>query len=106
MHQSTVQCKKAALQERCLLSAEDEREVTSRAFRAYGSPLDMMTSFKYLGQVISAADYDWPAVVGNLAKAREVWRSLTQILGREGAAPRVSGFLFKSVFQSVLTFGA
>ena len=41
-----------------------------QAFSAYGYPLDMMTSFKYLGQVILASDNDFPAVVRNLAKVQ------------------------------------
>ena len=66
----------------------------------------MVTSFKYLGRVISAADNDCPKLVRNLAKARVVWWRLTQILRREGAVPQVSGFFFKSVVHSVLLFGA
>ena len=66
----------------------------------------MLTSFKYLGIVLSAADDDWPEVVRNLVKARTVWHRMSRILIREGARPRVSGFFFKSVVQSVLLFGA
>ena len=84
---------------------EEERAVTSRAFSAYGRPLEMVTSFRYPGRVISAADDDWLAVVQNLAKARAVWRRMTRILSREGARPWVSGFFFKAVVQSVLLFG-
>ena len=65
-----------------------------------------MTSFKYLGRVISEADDYWFTVVRNLAKAQAVKWRLTRILSREGAAPRVSGVLFKAVVQSVLLFGA
>ena len=65
----------------------------------YVTPLDMVTSFKYLGWVISAADNDWLAVVGNLAKARAVWRRLKRIFSREGAAPRVYGFSLKLWFS-------
>ena len=88
------------------MEAEDNREVTSWAFSAYGRPIQMVTSFRYLGRVISAADDNWPAVVWNLAKARAVWRRMTRILSREGAETRVSGFFFKAVIQSVLLFGA
>ena len=35
-----------------------------------------------------------------------VWLRMSRILIREGARPRVSGFFFKSVVQSVLLFGA
>ena len=80
--------------------------VTSRAFNDYGRPLEMVTSFRYPGRVILAAYEDWPAVIQNLAKARAVWRRVTRILSREGARPRVSGFFFKAVVQSVLLFSA
>ena len=40
-----------------------------------------------------------------MAKAREVWRRMTKILNGEGDEPRVSGFFFKAVLQSVLLFG-
>ena len=66
----------------------------------------MMTSFRYLGRVISAEDDDWTVVVQNLEMARAVWRSMTRVLSREGADPRVSGFFFKSVVRSVIIFRA
>ena len=64
----------------------------------------MVTSFQYLGRVISAADNDWPAVVRNLSQERVVWKSMTRILIREGAEPQVSRFFFKSFVQAVLLF--
>ena len=67
------------------LAAEEERVFTSREFSAYGSPLKMVTSFRYLGRAILAAEDDWPAVVRNLAWARVVWKRITRILSREGA---------------------
>ena len=106
MYRHTTKCKKGAERKRRRLVAEEERAVTSRAFSAYGRPLDMVTSFKYLGWVISAVDNYWTAVVGNLSKARVVWRRLTRILIRKGAAPQVSGFLFKAMVQSVILFSA
>ena len=105
-HKCTSQYKKGAEQKRWRLEAEEERAITSRAFSAHGQPLDMVTSFRYLGRLISAAENDWPAVVNNLSRARGVWRSMTRILSREGAQPRVSGFFFKAVVQAVLLFGS
>ena len=58
--------------------------MTSRAFITYGRPLKMVTSFKYLGRVISAADDDWPEVVQNLLKARMEWHRMSRILIMEG----------------------
>ena len=54
------------------MAAEEARAVTSRAFSAYGRPLEMVPFFKYLGRVLLAADDDWPAVIQNLSKARTV----------------------------------
>ena len=50
------------------------------AFQAYGIPLETVTSFKYLGRVLIAADDNWPAVVGNLKKPQKTWARLTRIL--------------------------
>ena len=80
--------------------------VTSRASGAYGRPLDIVTSFIYLGRVILAADDNWPAVILNLVKVRAVWRRTTRILIREGTRLRMSVFFFKSVIHLVFLFGA
>ena len=49
------------------------RDSTERAFESYGKALEMVSSFKYLGRVMTAGDNNWPAVVGNLVKARKSW---------------------------------
>ena len=59
-------------EEETVFGGEEEGGISSRAFSAYGHPLDMVTSFWYLGRVISAADDDWPAVVSNLSQERVV----------------------------------
>ena len=66
------------------------RESTQRDFEAYGAPIKNVTEFKYLGRVLTANGDNWPAVVGNLRKARRSWGQLLQVLGREGADPKVS----------------
>ena len=60
-------------QKRRQLAAEEEMDVTARDSSAYGCPLEMVTSFKYLGQVISVAYNSWPEVVRNLYQAEKVW---------------------------------
>ena len=62
----------------------------------------MVTYFKHLGRVLSAADDDWLVVVQNIVKAWMVWRRMSRILIREGEIPWVSGFFFKTVIQSML----
>ena len=97
MHRLTAQCTRGAERRGRKLAAEEEIEITTRAFSAYGRPLEMVTSFKYLGRVISETDDNWPALVRNLARVNTVWRRMSHILSREGATPWVSGFFFKAV---------
>ena len=65
-----------------------------------------MTEFRYLGRVMTAGDDNWPAVVGNLKKARKSYGRLLRILIQEGADPKVSRHFFKAVTQVVLFFRA
>ena len=94
MHRCTEQCTQGAERKRRRLLAEEEREVNTRAFSAYGRPLVMVTSFKYLGLVILMTENNYPEVVRNLDRAKTVWSRMSRILSREGATPRVSGLFF------------
>ena len=105
-YKSTAHCKKGVKRKRWHLEAGEERAVTSRAFSAYGRPIDMVLFFKYLRRVPSAADYDCLEVVKNLVKLQTVSRRMSRITSREGEGPRVSIFFFKSVVQLVLIFVA
>ena len=88
------------------MAADEARAVNSRAFRAYGIPPKMLTSFNYLGRVLSVVDNEWMEVVRNIVKALVVRHRMSRILSSEGARLRVSIFFFKSVIQLVLLFGA
>ena len=76
------------------------------AFEVYGEQLKTVPSFKYLGRILTEGEDDWPAVAGNLGKARKSWGRMQRILSREGENKRVSGNFFKAVVQQVLLFGA
>ena len=65
-----------------------------------------VTEFKYLGKVFTNSDDDWPAVAGNIRKARAKWGRLARKLGWEGAHPKVSHSFYTAVTQHVLLFGA
>ena len=82
------------------------RESSERAFKAYWEPLENFAKFRYLGQVLTAGDDDWIAVVGKLGKAQHSWGWLSRILRLEGSDPKVSGSFYKAVVQVVLLFGA
>ena len=62
------------------LDEKELREITERAFEAYFAPLENVTAFKYMGKVMMTVDYDWPALLGNLQKARKSWGRLLRIL--------------------------
>ena len=54
--------------------AESElRESTERDFEAYSNPIEAVSSFKYLGRIMTAGEDDCPAVAGNLVNARKSW---------------------------------
>ena len=38
------------------------QEISERAFQAYGEPLETVTSFKYLGRVLTAGNDDCTSV--------------------------------------------
>ena len=103
-HYATAMCKKGAERKRRQMSEAEFRDITERAFKAYGKPLEIVSTFKYLGRVMTAGDDSWPAVAGNLVKARKSWGRLLHILSREGANERVSGNFFNVVVQAVLLF--
>ena len=101
-----MMCKSGVERKHRRLAEAEIRESTEMAFEAYGKQLESVPRFTYLGRVMTAGDDDWPAVAGNLAKARRSWGRLQRILSMEGATPRVSGSFFKGVVQQVLLFGA
>ena len=103
---ATAQCAIGAERKRRRLAEAETKESLERAFEAYGSPLENVTTFRYLGRVLKAGDGDWLAVVGNLGKARKSWGRLSRILSREGADLKVSGIFYKAVAHAVLLFGA
>ena len=74
--------------------------------QAYGRPLAMVPSFKYLERVLMEEYDDCPVVVGNLRNAQKSWERLKRILGWEGTNPYVSGIFSKAVVQAVLLLGS
>ena len=51
-------------------------------------------SFKYLGSLMDQLDDDWPAVLHNIRKARQVWGRLGKLLWREGVETTVLAQFF------------
>ena len=73
-------------------------------FQSYRITLETVKTFKYLGWVLTAYDYNWKEVVDNLWKAQIRWAFFSGVWGREGSDPRTSGTLYKAVVQVTLMF--
>ena len=95
-HPATAQCTRGAERKRRRLAEAETRESLERTFKAYGEPLQNVSTFRYLGRVLTAGDDDWIAVVGNLEKARRSWGRLSRILSREAVYTKVSGNFYKT----------
>ena len=54
--------------------------ISEREFHAYGEHMRAVTEFRYLGRVLTETDDDWPAVPGNIRKARAIWGRLAGVL--------------------------
>ena len=105
-HLGTIQCRTGTERKRRRLVEMEMRENSEREFRAYGKPMEAVSEFRYLGRLLTATDDDWPAVAGNIRKARVRWGRLVRVLGQEGADPKVSRSFYTAVTQQVLLFGA
>ena len=90
-HLGTAQCSKGAEKKRQWLAETETRENLERAFKAYGESMKAVSEFRYLGRLLTATDVDWPAVAGNVKKAKLSWGRMAWVLGREGADPTVTG---------------
>ena len=87
-------CRSGVERKRRRLAEAEIRESTEMAFEAYGEQLESVPRFTYLGRVMTAGDDDWPAIAGNLNKARRSWGRLQRIFKRERATARISGSFF------------
>ena len=57
------------------------QENLERAFHAYGKQMKAVTEFRYLKRLLTATDDYWPAVAGNIRKARASCGRLARVLG-------------------------
>jgi Reverse transcriptase (RNA-dependent DNA polymerase) len=74
----------------------------NHGFTVLSAPIEAVDTFRYLGSPLTVQFSDWPAMCYNLCKARGRWTCVSVLLRREGATPKVSGFFYKAIIQSVL----
>ena len=72
-HVITAQCDEGVERKIRWFAAEEMRDNMVRAFQDYSRPNKTVTSFKYLGRIITALDNNYLSVVGDLQNARYIW---------------------------------
>ena len=90
---------------RCLVE-EKARSGSVTELWAYNRPLETVSSSKYLEHLSTVNNDDWPNVIENIQKARNIWSCLARILGREGADTWTSGYFYITVIQAIFLFGS
>ena len=83
-HYNTAACRRGQLAKQRRLATAAKYKAQETHISIHGTPLQTVTSFKYLGRIMSANNNDWPAIYANLAKARRKWSTLTRILTKTG----------------------
>jgi Reverse transcriptase (RNA-dependent DNA polymerase) len=104
-HRTSQTCRDGQIRRAQREAREMVRQARERVFRVNGVPLQRVDTFKYLGRPLASTDDDWPAIHGNLTKARKRWGMIRRVLVRENANARVSGYFYKAVVQSVVLYG-
>jgi hypothetical protein len=105
-HGATLLCRQGHVLKLKRAAEEDVRKAREVVFSVRGVPLESVSKFLYLGRQLSSTDDDWPDVVKNLVKARKRWATISWVLIRDGATPRISAMFYKAVVQSVLLYGS
>ena len=59
----------------------------------------MVSSFRYLGRILTTVENNWTVVVANLRKSQKVRSRLPWIMGIEVVYASMSGPLYVSLFQ-------
>jgi hypothetical protein len=66
--------------------------------------IEDVDGFCYLGRELVCDGTDWPAASKNLRKARGRWATVSRVLSREHANPKIAGYFYKAVVQSILLY--
>ena len=82
LHPNTTQCAKGSERNWHRLATEEMRDSKEHYLWQCGRPLILMSYFKYLVGVLTASEYFWPVLVGNLKKEWKKWERLSIFLGR------------------------
>ena len=105
-HNNSPTCKIAQARLEKQQHTLQQEQARTQTFTLAGQPIETVSTFKYLGRILDKNDDDLPAIKANIQKAKKRWARITRVLTRENASPRVMGYFYKAVVQSVLLYGS
>ena len=104
-HTESTACIRGRIAKRSRDIANKILQADEQVFTIDGAPTESVGSFHCLGRQEAHNDSDWGALHANLRRARCKWHTLSKLLHREGANPRIFGMFHKALVQTVLLFG-
>jgi hypothetical protein len=105
-HRNSQRCVAGTQRQRRRILEFQRLQERGTTFTVLGDVIESVDTFRYLGCPLTVQYSDWPAVRYNMRKARSRWARVSSLLRREKASPKVSGYFYKAIIQSVLLFSS
>ena len=105
-HEKTYICKKLEKNWNKRKQESRNSEFQKKNLKINTKIVDKVEDFKYLGRFISNDNNDGTAIRKNLSKARSRWAREKRILINSKCTPKVMGYFYKAIIQSVLLYGS
>jgi hypothetical protein len=105
-HNQSKECEKGQKSKERREANQHMHDMKTFRFSIGTEELENVDQFSYLGRPILANDDDIGAIRHNITKARKKWQTLSQILTRQGARPKIMGVFYKAVIQAILLYGS
>ena len=106
-HQMTQECQKGRGRGERRTQIERARDNAAMQFRVNGRDIEKVTSFNYLGRILSERDDDTQCIETQLSKARQRWGMVLRVLKKNKVDnPKIMGRFYVAVVQAVLLYGA
>ena len=105
-HQESAECRNFAEKRHRHFQQKRQQMAREVSFNVNGEKIDKVSEFKYLGRILEETDDDDHAANRQLTRARARWGRIAKILTIDGASPRVMGYFYKAIIQTVLLYGS
>jgi len=73
-------------------------------FTLQDTVLEKVTSYCYLGRVLTTNDNEWPTIYRNLQRARQQWARISRLMQTEHVKKKSAGMFYKAIVQFVLLY--